>query len=171
MILPQYFFNRTTSVESWVCLHFKNTWSFCRNNGRNHISHHVFYVPESVCLGWRSFVGMWGKNVLDPSILKRVWSSEYDQPHNSHDHCHIVLEDNRISSRRLSRVAVSENTPALSLLMVQSERLKCCYYDSVKAQQFSLVNGQLGRWVGSLSGCSAWRSVENYTCVNEPNSL
>ncbi len=101
MILPQYFFNRTTSVESWVCLHFKNTWSFCRNNGRNHISHHVFYVPESVCLGWRSFVGMWGKNVLDPSILKRVWSSEYDQPHNSHDHCHIVLEDNRISSQTI----------------------------------------------------------------------
>ncbi len=95
VILPQYFFNRTTSVESWACLHFKNTWS------RNHISHHVFYVPESVCLGWRSFVGMWGKNVLDPSILKRVWSSEYDQPHNSHDHCHIVLEDNLISSQTI----------------------------------------------------------------------
>ncbi len=38
---------------------------------------------------------------LDPSILKRVWSSEYDQPHNSHDHCHIVLEDNLISSQTI----------------------------------------------------------------------
>lgn len=107
---------------------------------------------------------------LDPSILKRVWLSEYDQPHNSHDHCHIVLEDNLISSQTIITSSY-ERENSSSFTSDGSEWLKCCYYDSVKAQQFSLVNGQLGRWVGSLSGCSAWRSVENYTCVNEPNSL